>query len=60
MKETKKILKDCNVNCNLVLNEMSNLLLEYSSQQSSLDGRLVSVPICFNLYRIYGIDIMEL
>lgn len=28
MKETKKILKDCNVNCNLVLNEMSNLLLE--------------------------------
>ena len=28
MKETKKILKDCNVKCNLVLNEMSNLLVE--------------------------------
>ena len=28
IKETKKILKDCNVNCNLVLTEMSNLLVE--------------------------------
>jgi len=28
IKETKKILKDCNVSCNLVLTEMSNLLVE--------------------------------